>query len=190
MPIDRTLHTGSRLHRIAVQLSASSEWQDTALQPDVLATRPLLLGYSARLMWNARVEPGVEIQPIIHLRHLPDPSFATRDSTFRYMPSGPTTEIAPSLTEVRVVPGKRVRFPREPGRIEARIAGASGPSELVGVAGTVRLELLAHRAGEGDSPLRAPLDHVGLVIGSDDFPELPRLPAVDEPIEWHIFSHS
>src|SRR5262252_245317 len=77
--MNRTLHTGSTMHRIAVQLPASSQWQDTGLQPDVLATRPLLPGYSIRLMWNARVEPGVEIQPIIHLRHVPDPAFATRD---------------------------------------------------------------------------------------------------------------
>jgi len=182
-----TLHTGSTLHRIAVQLPASSQWQDTGLQPDVLATRPLLLGYSVRLMWNARVDAGVEIQPIIHLRHVRDPSRATRDRTFLFAPSSQVPDVVASLTEVRVVPGARVRFPREPGRIEARIAGASGPSVLVAVAGTIRLELLTHRAGDGDSPLRAPLDHIGLVVGSNNFPELPRLPAVDEPIDWHTF---
>jgi hypothetical protein len=185
--MNRTLHTGSKLHRIAIQLRASSQWQDTGLQPDVLATRPLLLGYSARLMWNANVPPGVEIQPIIHLRHVANPSLATRDPTFRFVPSGQVPDVVASLTEVELIPGKQVRFPRSPGRIEARIAGASGPTELVAVAGTIRLELFAHRAGNGDSPLRAPLDHIGLVVGSDDFPELPRLPAVDEPIDWHVF---
>jgi hypothetical protein len=184
---NRTLHTGSRLHRIAVQLPASSAWQDTGLQPDVLATRPLLAGYSVRLMWDARVQPGVEIQPIIHLRYVPDPSLATRDRTFRYEPTGPAPEVGAPLAEVRLVTGARMRFPREPGRIEARIAGASGPTELFAVAGTIRLELFAHRAGDGDSPLRAPLDHMGLVVGSDEFPELPRLPAVEEPIDWHTF---
>ncbi len=183
----KTLHTGSSMHRIAVQLPASSRWQDTGLQPDVLATRPLLPGFSARLMWDARVEPGVETQPIIHLRHVRSASMATRDATFRFVPSGTLPDVVATLTEVRLVPGVQLRFPREPGRIEARIAGAIGPSVLVAVAGTIRLELLAHRAGPDDSPLRAPLDHIGLVLGSNNFPELPRLPAVDEPIDWQVF---
>jgi hypothetical protein len=181
----RLLQTGQTLHRIGIELPASSEWADTDLQPDVLGTRPLLAGMTIRLLWQAVVDPRAEVMPIVLLRHVPDPSRASRDNTFTYVPPDDRVAITPSLAEVRFAPSAWFRFPREPGRIEARIAGASGPSELFAVAGTIRLEFHAHVAGEADFPVRP--DHVVRVVGSNEFPDFPELPANAEPIAWHSF---
>jgi PadR family transcriptional regulator PadR len=54
----RIHHVGARLQRLAVQLPASGEWQDTGLQPDVLATRPLLVGCTTKLLWKRSRSPA------------------------------------------------------------------------------------------------------------------------------------
>jgi hypothetical protein len=181
----RILQTGATSHRIAVELAASSDWADTGLLPDVLGTRPLIAGMTMSLRWQAIVDPRAQVLPIILLRHVPDPACASSDRTFTCEGADELAAVTPSLAEVRLSPSVHLRFPKEPGRIEARIAGASGPSELFAVAGTIRLEIYTGVAGEGERPVRA--DHTTVVIGTDEFPELPSLPAVAEPIAWHSF---
>jgi hypothetical protein len=183
MPVARRTHTiGRRLHRLVVELPASSEWQDTGLQPDVLATRPVILGMTTKLLWKAVPIEGAQIDPIVELRHVADPHLATRSRTFTYAAHDERPVVA-SGVPVRVG-GASVRFPREPGRIQARIAGADGTREIYEIAGTLRLELLAPIAGEGDEPMRAPDK---LTIESDDeFSPLAPLPAVDQS-SWTEF---
>jgi hypothetical protein len=185
-PVVRRRTISRTLQQLAITLRASFEWQDTGLQPDVLATRGLLVGYTIKLLWNVRPIPGARIEPVLELRHVPDPSFATRDTTFGFKPPAGAPPVIPSMTAVRLVAGANLRFPREPGRIEARIAGAAGTEEIFQVAGYYRLELLAHVAGDADVPLRAPVYTVQ-IIGSDDFDPLPALPT-EEP-RWQPFAH-
>ncbi|MGE0401123.1 MAG: hypothetical protein AB7T06_30720 [Kofleriaceae bacterium] len=183
-PKARRIHTiGRRLHRLVVELPASSEWQDTGLAPDVLATRPVILGMTTKLLWKAVPIEGARVDPIVELRHVADPSLTTRSRTFTYAAPDERPVVA-SGVPVRVA-GTSIRFPREPGRIQARIAGASGTREIYEIAGTLRLELLAPIAGEGDEPLRAPLDKL-VVENTDDFSPLAPLAAVDPPM-WTQF---
>jgi hypothetical protein len=184
----RIHHIGATLHRMVIQVPASSQWQDTGLQPDVLGMRALIGTFSGNFAWEASVREGVRTVPVVHLRHVPDAAFTTRDRAFTYeVTPGSVPAIVPPLTEVRFVPNEWLRFPNLAGRIEARIAGAEGPDSVSRVAGTLRLELVASIAGEGDAPLRGPLDHVGLVVGADDFPPLPPLPPLEEPLAWAAF---
>lgn len=89
-------------------------------------------------------------------------------------------------TAVRVGSGQ-LRFPGEPGRIEARIAGAEGTRQVYEVAGHIRLEVLAPIAGPDDAPLRAPLDHIAIELDrNDDFSLLPELPSTEKSV-WRPF---
>lgn len=175
---------GRKLQRLAITLRASFEWQDTGIQPDVLSTRGLLVGYTIKLLWKVRPTPGASIEPVLELRHVPDPSFATKDGTYTYTPPPGAPPIVASMTAVPLVGGATLRFPREPGRIEARIAGATGTEEIFEVAGYYRLELLAHVAGEADAPVRAPVYTVQ-IVGDDELDELPALPT-EEP-QWQPY---
>ena len=182
----RVLHIGARAHRVAVQLAGSSAWQDTGLQPDVLATRPLLVGYSIKLQWKAVPIAGARVEPVIELRHVPDPSLATRDRTFAQVPIAEASPVIPSYQAVPLRAGAWLRFPREPGRIEARLVGAVGLAEIFEVAGHYRLELHVSRAGIDDVVLREPRQTIEL-IGSDELPALPALQAED-PLVWQPFA--
>ncbi len=181
------MHTiGRRLHRLAVTLPASHEWQDTGLQPDVLATRGVILGATTKLLWKATPIPGESAGPIIEMRHVVDASLATHDRTFTYSAPNDDRRVIASGEVVRVE-GASVRFPREPGRIEVRIAGADGMRDITEIAGTLRLELLAPIAGEGDAPLHAPDKRT--LESDDNFSPLPALPPNDPPA-WREFRAS
>jgi hypothetical protein len=178
---------GARFQRLVIEVPASTAWQDTDLQPDVLATRPIYATCTAQLAWQAERRGQERIAPVLHVRHVADPSLASRDPRVAYQQAPDDVAVVPSGQEVRLILGAPIRFPATPGRIEVRIAGADGVTALDAVAGTIRFEILTSLAGPGDAPLRGQLDRVALV-GVDRFPELPPLPPLAEPLAWHRFA--
>jgi hypothetical protein len=174
--ITRTLEITPQIQRFNIAFAAAPDWIDTSLQPDVLATRPLLIGEDFRMLFATDGKPLETPEPVIELRHIEVPSLKAQDQARGFEPALEDPRVTPSWQAVEIRGGSKLRFPRTPGRIEARVASVRCSRKVRGYQGFVRVMFCIHRAPGQDAVSRGPIDHMRVITFPCDLPEPPRLP--------------
>ena len=169
MSVHRLHRLNSAVHQVVLTFTASAEWVDTGLQPDVLAGRPILCGFAHRMLWVLKDSPEDEPQPILLLRHVVDDQFASGRPARKW--KGPE-----SLEPVPVAPGSVCRFPARGGRLEVCLGRISATNDVLSYQGFLQLDLYINSSGDDDAVLRE-VDHIQVYqCPVEEFPPLDRLP--------------
>jgi hypothetical protein len=166
---------GPQRQLLTIILELGDGWQDTGLDPVQLATRPLLVGFDVRMLWEVDGKPAQEPVPHLAFRHVEDGSAHERPG-FRYAPSPADPPVSHSGETLVLSDRPRMRFPDTPGRIELRVIQVDCDRPVLGYRGYVRIMAMVQRAGPEDVPYKHQLDHIGMAPYEPGFEPPTRLP--------------